>query len=61
MAKKSLSVEIPESLKVSLDELARRTGRNKNALVGASLHDFLEAGAEKQEEIVKQYLNAYQE
>lgn len=61
MAKKGLSVEIPERLMLSLDELAKRTGRKKTLLVAASLHEFLGAGAERQEEIIKQYLNAYRE
>ena len=58
MVKKSLSVEIPENLMLSLDELVKRMGRKKNLLVGASLHEFLEAGEQKQEEIIKKYLNA---
>ena len=57
MAKKGLSVELPEKLVISLDELAERTGRKKTLLVGASLGDFLEANEQKQEEIIKKYLN----
>jgi predicted transcriptional regulator len=56
MVKKSLSIEIPESLVVSLDELAKTTGRKKNLLVGALLLEFLNARAEEQEEIIKRYL-----
>ncbi|MBI4216088.1 MAG: ribbon-helix-helix protein, CopG family [Chloroflexi bacterium] len=58
MVKKGLSVEIPEELLASLNELAKRTGRKKTILVGASLHEFLEAGVQRQEEIVIRYLNA---
>lgn len=57
MEKKSLSTEIPEKLVISLDELAKRTGRKKTILVGASLNEFLQASSERQEEIIKQYLN----
>lgn len=60
VVKKSLSVEIPESLAVSLDNLSRGTGRKKNLLVGASLHEFLNAEPHRQEEIIRQYLSAHQ-
>jgi len=61
MTKKSLCAEIPENLKLSIDRLAAGTGRKKNAVVGAALYHFLQVGSEKQEEIIKQYLNAYKE
>jgi len=61
MVKKSLSTEIPEDLMLSLDELVKRTGRKKNLLVAASLHEFLDAGEQKQEEVIKQYLNSLRE
>ena len=61
MEKKSLSVDIPENLAVSLDKLAKTSGRKKNLLVGASLYEFLNIEPHRQEEIIKQYLNANQE
>jgi len=60
MAKKPMSMEIPESLAMSLDELAKRTGRKKNLLVAASLNDFLKAAAEEQEKIIRKYLDTHQ-
>jgi len=60
MAKKPISVQIPESLALSLDELAKRTGRKKNLLLAASLNDFLNATGEKQEKIIRTYLDTYQ-
>ena len=60
MVKKPLSMEIPESLVLSLDELAKRTGRKKNLLLAASLDDFLKANEEEQEKIIREYLGAYQ-
>lgn len=61
MEKKSLSVEIPEKLKVAVDALARSTARKKNILVAASLHHFLTAGSEQREDMLSKYLNAYVE
>lgn len=60
MAKKPMSVEIPESLVLSLDELAKRTGRKKNLLLAASLNDFLKATEAEQEKIIRKYLDAWQ-
>ena len=60
MAKKPLSVEIPESLALSLDELAKRTGRKKNLLLAASLDDFLRASEEEQEKVIRKYLDTHQ-
>ena len=60
MVKKPLSMEIPESLVLSLDELAKRTGRKKNLLLAASLDDFLRVTEEEQEKIIRKYLDAYQ-
>ena len=60
MVKKPLSMEIPESLVLSLDELAKRTGRKKNLLLAASLDDFLKATEEEQEKIIRKYLDIYQ-
>jgi len=60
MAKKPVSVQIPESLALSLDELAKRTGRKKNLLIAASLNAFLKATEEEQERIIRKYLDAYQ-
>ncbi len=57
MAKRALSVELPEDLMISLHELSLRTGRRKNLLVAASLSEFLKVGEEKQEEIIKKYLS----
>jgi predicted transcriptional regulator len=59
MAKKPISVQIPESLALSLDELAKRTGRKKNLLLAASLNDFIKATEEEQEKIIRKYLDAY--
>jgi predicted transcriptional regulator len=60
MVKKPMSVEIPESLALSLNELAKRTGRKKNLLLAASLSDFLKATEEEQEKIIRKYLDDYQ-
>ena len=60
MVKKPLSMEIPERLVLSLDELAKRTGRKKNLLLAASLDDFLKAIEEEQEKIIRKYLDTYQ-
>jgi len=60
MVKKPLSVEIPESLVLSLDELAKRTGRKKNLLLAASLDDFLKATEVEQEKVIRKYLGTYQ-
>jgi predicted transcriptional regulator len=58
--KKPLSVEIPESLASSLDELAKTTGRKKNLLLAASLSEFLNLTAEEQEKIIRKYIDTYQ-
>ena len=60
MVKKPLSMEIPESLVLSLDELAKRTGRKKNLLLAASLDDFLKATEVEQEKVIRKYLGTYQ-
>ena len=60
MVKKPMSMEIPESLVLSLDELAKKTGRKKNLLLAASLNDFLKATAEEQEKIIRKYLDTHQ-
>jgi len=60
MAKKPMSMEILESLVLSLDELAKKTGRKKNLLLAASLNDFLKAAAEEQEMIIRKYLDTHQ-
>ena len=59
MAKKFISMEIPESLALSLDELAKRTGRKKNLLLAVSLNNFLKVTDEEQEKIIRKYLNTY--
>ena len=59
MAKKPMSMEIPEALASSLDELAKRTGRKKNLLLAASLSNFLETPEEEQEKIIRTYLDTY--
>jgi predicted transcriptional regulator len=58
--KKPVSMEIPESLASSLDDLAKKTGRKKNLLLAASLNDFLKATEEDQEKIIRKYLDTYQ-
>ena len=60
MAKKPMSMEIPESLVLSLAELAKKTGRKKNLLLSASLNNFLKATEEEQEKIIRKYLDANQ-
>jgi len=60
MAKKLVSMQIPESLALALDELARKTGRKKNLLLAASLNDFLKATKEEQEKVIRKYLDVYQ-
>jgi len=59
MAKKFISMEIPEGLASSLDELAKKTGRKKNLLLAASLNDFLKVTEEEQEKIIRKYLSIY--
>ena len=59
MVKKPVSMEIPESLVLSLGELAKKTGRKKNLLLAASLNDFLKATAEEQEKIIRKYLDTH--
>jgi len=61
MEKKSLSVEIPVKLKAAVDTLAASTARKKNILVAASLHHFLTAASERQEDMIGKYLNDYVE
>jgi len=61
MEKKSLSMEIPGKLKAAVDALATSTARKKTILVAASLHHFLTASSEQQEDIISKYLNAYVE
>ena len=60
MIKKSLSVEIPDTLSQSLDETAKRTGRKKNLLLAAALNDFLKATEVDQEKVIRKYLDTYQ-
>ena len=60
MVKKPLSMQIPESLVLSLDELAKRTGRKKNLLLAASLNYFLKVAEEEQEKIIRKYLDTRQ-
>ncbi len=59
MVKKLMSMEIPENLILSLDELAKKTGRKKNLLLSASLNKFLTATEEEQEKTIRNYLDAY--
>jgi len=58
--KKPMSVEIPENLAMSLDELAKRTGRKKNLLMATSLNNFLKTTEEEQEKAIRKYLDDYQ-
>ena len=60
MIKKPMSMEIPESLASSLDELAKRSGRKKNLLLAASLHYFVKATEDEQEKMIRRYIGAYQ-
>jgi predicted transcriptional regulator len=60
MMKKPMSMEIPESLASSLDDLAKRSGRKKNLLLAASLDNFVKATEEEQEKMIRKYLDAYQ-
>ena len=60
MAKKGLSVEIPEELVAALDALAKRTGRNKTLLVKVALSEFLGLVETAQEEIIKRYLKTHE-
>ena len=57
--KKPMSVEIPENLVLSLDELAKRTGRKKNLILAASLNNFLNATEKEQEKVIRKYLEVY--
>jgi predicted transcriptional regulator len=54
--KKPISVGIPENLAVSLDELAKKTGRKKNLIIAASLNNFLKANEDEQERTIRKYL-----
>ncbi len=56
MMKKPISVGIPENIAVSLDELAKKTGRKKNLILAASLNNFLNAKEDEQEKIIRKYL-----
>jgi predicted transcriptional regulator len=58
--KKPMSFEIPENLAISLDELAKRTGRKKNLLMATSLNNFLKATEEEREKAIRKYLGDYQ-
>lgn len=60
MTRKSISMQIPEGLALSLDELAKKTGRKKNLLLAASLNDFLRATKGEQEKTIRTYLDLYQ-
>ena len=60
MIKKPVSVEIPDTLVQSLDEIAKRTGRKKNLLLAAALNDFLKATEVDQEKVIRKYLDTYQ-
>jgi predicted transcriptional regulator len=57
MTKKLIAVQIPEGLALSLDELAKKTGRKKNLLVSAALSNFLNLTEEQQERIIRKHLN----
>ena len=60
MTKKPLSVEIPDVLAESLDEMAKRTGRKKNLLLAAALNEFIKATEAEQEKVIRKYLDTYQ-
>ncbi len=45
---------------VTLDDLAKRSGRKKNLLLAASLNYFVKATEEEQEKMIRKYLDAYQ-
>ena len=60
IAKKPLSVEIPDTLVQNLDETAKRTGRKKNLLLAAALDNFLTATEIEQEKVIRKYLVTYQ-
>lgn len=59
MEKRPICTELPEPLKSKLDDLSKRSGRNKNIIIGASLHLFLEEPADNQENVIRKYLNDY--
>lgn len=60
MIKKPMSLEIPEKLASSLDDLAKKTGRKKNLLLAASLDFFLKLTEGEQERAIREYLSVYQ-
>lgn len=60
MDKKPLSVEIPETLAQSLDEMTKTTGRKKNLLLAAALSNFLKSTEAEQEKIIRKFLGTYQ-
>jgi len=58
--KKPMSAQIPEKLALSLDQLAKRTGRKKNLILAASLNDFLNATEKEQEKSIRRYLEVHE-
>ena len=59
MTRKIISTEIPEDIALSLDELAKKTGRKKNLLLAASLDSFLKAAELEQEKMIRTYLDRH--
>ena len=50
------SFELPEDLKKRLIECARISGRKQTIIVRAALYHFITADLEKQESLIKKYL-----
>ncbi|HET6459337.1 MAG TPA: hypothetical protein VFG29_00990 [Syntrophales bacterium] len=50
------SFELPEDLKKGLIECARISGRKQTIIVRAALHHFITSDLEKQESLIKDYL-----
>jgi predicted transcriptional regulator len=52
------SFELPEEVKKRLIECARISGRKQTIIVRAALHHFITSDLEKQESLIKKYLES---
>jgi len=58
MANITSSFELPEDLKAKLVQCARISGRKQTIVVRAALHHFITLELEKQESLIKKYLQS---
>jgi len=56
MGKTTSSFELPDDLKKRLIECARLSGRKQTIIVRAALYNFITSDLEKQESLIKKYL-----